>query len=33
MVELYFAIKVICMIIELSAASAYLLYKVWKWFH
>lgn len=33
MVELYFAIKVICMIIGLSAASAFAIYELWKWFH
>lgn len=33
MVELYFTIKTIYMIIGLLAASGYLLYKVWKWFH
>lgn len=33
MIELYFAIKVICMIIGVSAVSAYAIYKVWKRFH
>jgi len=33
MIELYFTIKVILMIVVLSVALARLLYKVWKWFH
>ena len=33
MVELYYTIKVDCMIVVLSAMSAYALYKLWKWFH
>ena len=31
MTELYYTIKVICLIIGLTATVAYALYELWKW--